>query len=46
MKDNGEIEQYEDQDSSQPDDQWPALEDFHSTYELSDGIESLAKIPS
>ena len=35
----GEYEQYEDQDPDQPDDQWPAPEDFHSTGELSDGME-------
>jgi hypothetical protein len=35
----GEYEQYEDQDPSQPDDQWPAPEDFNSTDELSDGME-------
>ncbi len=35
----GENGQYDNQDPNRPDDQWPAPEDFHSTDELSDGIE-------
>ncbi len=35
---DGEYEQYDDQDSNQPDDQWPAPKDLHSTDELSDGM--------
>jgi hypothetical protein len=35
----GEYEEYDDQDFDQPDDQWPAPEDFHSTGYQSDGME-------
>jgi len=36
---NDEYDQQQDPQSSYPDDQWPAPEDFHSTDELSDGME-------
>ncbi len=35
----GENEDYDNQNPNQTDDQWPAPEDFHSTGELSDGME-------